>query len=131
MTDSAPHAKLLTVIEPTQRWGVLDWQELWRARELLFFFTWRDVPERPLLQGQWWSHTWWLGQMSSSAFNSADRAGVFDTSKRGPRGGARFAVLDMAKWTAWREGYQRRARALEIGHAKMKALRAMGVEKPR
>ena len=95
------------------------------------FFTWRDVPERPLLQGQWWSHTWWLGQMSSSAFNSADRAGVFDTSKRGPRGGARFAVLDMAKWTAWREGYQRRARALEIGHAKMKALRAMGVEKPR
>ena len=94
-------------------------------------FTWRDVPERPLLQGQWWSQTWWLGQMSSSAFNSAAREGVFDTSRVGPRGGARFAVLDMAKWTAWRKLYQERAHGAELARAKMKALRAMGCAKPR
>lgn len=93
--------------------------------------TWRDVPERPLLQGQWWSQTWWLGQMSSSAFNSAAREGVFDTSRVGPRGGARFAVLDMAKWTAWRKLYQERAHGAELARAKMKALRAMGCAKPR
>lgn len=88
--------------------------------------TWRDVPERPLLQGQWWSQTWWLGQMPSSAFLSADRAGVFDTSKRGPRGGLRFAVLDMDLWTRWRAGYQYRAQLYEQGRAKMTALRRMG-----
>ena len=93
--------------------------------------TWHDVPERPLLQGQWWSQTWWLGQMPMSAFVSADKAGVFDTSKRGPRGGIRYAVLDMDKWALWRRGYQLRARAYEQGRAKNASLRAMGVAKPR
>lgn len=38
--------KLVTIIEPTQRWTGLDLRELWRARELLFFLTWRDVKIR-------------------------------------------------------------------------------------
>lgn len=34
------------VIEPTHGWRTLDFKELWRYRELLFFLTWRDVSVR-------------------------------------------------------------------------------------
>lgn len=46
MATAPASSKVVTVIEPTQRWGVFDWQELWRARELLYFLTWRDVKIR-------------------------------------------------------------------------------------
>lgn len=39
-------ARPLTVIEPPQRWQLVDWQELWRYRELVFFLCWRDVKVR-------------------------------------------------------------------------------------
>jgi lipopolysaccharide transport system permease protein len=32
-----------TVIEPARGWQGLHWAELWRFRELLYFFCWRDV----------------------------------------------------------------------------------------
>ncbi|HZT96643.1 MAG TPA: ABC transporter permease [Chloroflexota bacterium] len=35
-----------TVIEPTRAWAALRLGELWRARELVFFLTWRDVKVR-------------------------------------------------------------------------------------
>ena len=35
-----------TVIEPAPGWRLLDLAELWRYRELLFFFAWRDVKIR-------------------------------------------------------------------------------------
>lgn len=34
------------VIEPRSGWQVVNWGELWRYRELLFFLTWRDVKVR-------------------------------------------------------------------------------------
>ena len=46
MARVSASSKLLTIIEPTQRWTGLDLRELWRARELLFFLTWRDVKIR-------------------------------------------------------------------------------------
>src|SRR3954452_2819140 len=35
-----------TVIEPPRRWEWVNWGELWRYRELLFFLVWRDVKVR-------------------------------------------------------------------------------------
>jgi lipopolysaccharide transport system permease protein len=32
-----------TVVEPVSGWRLVDFAELWRCRELLYFFTWRDV----------------------------------------------------------------------------------------
>jgi lipopolysaccharide transport system permease protein len=34
------------VIEPPRGWQALDLKELWRYREMLFFFTWRDIKVR-------------------------------------------------------------------------------------
>ncbi|HEX3872429.1 MAG TPA: ABC transporter permease [Pirellulales bacterium] len=39
---SAPH----TVIEPHEGWRGIDWAELWKYRELLYFFAWRDIKIR-------------------------------------------------------------------------------------
>jgi lipopolysaccharide transport system permease protein len=36
----------LTVIERRPGWQLVNWAELWRFRELLFFLTWRDVKVR-------------------------------------------------------------------------------------
>jgi lipopolysaccharide transport system permease protein len=36
----------LTIIERRSTWQLVDWRELWRYHELLFFLTWRDVKVR-------------------------------------------------------------------------------------
>ena len=36
----------ITVIEPARGWMPLDWGELWRYRELLYFLVWRDIKVR-------------------------------------------------------------------------------------
>ncbi len=36
----------LTIIQPRSDWQFVDWRELWRHNELLFFLTWRDVKVR-------------------------------------------------------------------------------------
>lgn len=36
----------LVRIRPTQGWRFLDLKELWRYRELIYFFTWRDIKVR-------------------------------------------------------------------------------------
>ncbi len=36
----------ITIIEPKPGWRFIDFKELWRYRELLFFLTWRDVKVR-------------------------------------------------------------------------------------
>lgn len=40
------HARPVTVIEPKESWFHVDLAELWRSRELLYFFCWRDVKIR-------------------------------------------------------------------------------------
>lgn len=41
-----PNDALLTRISPPQRWLELESAELWRYRELLYFFVWRDLKVR-------------------------------------------------------------------------------------
>lgn len=42
-TTTVPAARDVHVIKPTRGWAGLHVQELWKYRELLFFFTWRNV----------------------------------------------------------------------------------------
>lgn len=49
-------AGVLTVIEPKKGWVGIDFKELWRYRELLYFLTWRDIKIRykqTLLGAMW------------------------------------------------------------------------------
>lgn len=39
-------AEPLVVIQPTSRWTLLNFKDIWAYRELLFFLTWRDVKVR-------------------------------------------------------------------------------------
>jgi len=44
---SAPAAgQEVTVIEPRRGWRAVDFREMWRFRELLYFFVWRDLKAR-------------------------------------------------------------------------------------
>ena len=36
----------LVVIQPSKRWSILSFKDIWAYRELLFFLTWRDVKVR-------------------------------------------------------------------------------------
>jgi len=39
-------AEHITIIEPAKGWQLINFRELWRYRELLYFLTWRDVKVR-------------------------------------------------------------------------------------
>ena len=47
--DNALHSSLmepLVVIQPSKRWSILSFKDIWAYRELLYFLTWRDVKVR-------------------------------------------------------------------------------------
>lgn len=44
--ESASPAAILTIIQARPGWQVIDFGEIWRFRELLFFLIWRDVKVR-------------------------------------------------------------------------------------
>ena len=46
LTATAPIATVVKVIGPRKGWLSINWQEIWRYRELLYFLTWRDVAVR-------------------------------------------------------------------------------------
>src|ERR1051325_2869693 len=46
MNEVSLPAEPLVVIQPTRRWSILSFADIWAYRELLFFLTWRDVKVR-------------------------------------------------------------------------------------
>lgn len=46
MKNASLIAENVTIISPKGKWASVDFQELWHARELLFFLVWRDVKVR-------------------------------------------------------------------------------------
>jgi lipopolysaccharide transport system permease protein len=44
--QSVPLSPVVQVIEPPRGWVGINWREIWRYRELLYFLTWRDVKVR-------------------------------------------------------------------------------------
>jgi lipopolysaccharide transport system permease protein len=46
MNEISLPAEPLVVIQPSKRWSILSFKDIWAYRELLFFLTWRDVKVR-------------------------------------------------------------------------------------
>src|SRR5215470_8156674 len=46
MSEVSLPAEPLVVIQPSKRWSILSFKDIWAYRELLFFLTWRDVKVR-------------------------------------------------------------------------------------
>ena len=46
ITDEINHPVPTIIIRPPRKWVPVDFKELWEYRELLYFFTWRDVKLR-------------------------------------------------------------------------------------
>ena len=46
MNEISLPAEPLVVIQPSKRWSILSFRDIWAYRELLFFLTWRDVKVR-------------------------------------------------------------------------------------
>jgi len=46
MNEVSLPAEPLVVIQPSKRWSILSFKDIWAYRELLFFLTWRDVKVR-------------------------------------------------------------------------------------
>jgi homopolymeric O-antigen transport system permease protein len=44
--DDSSGPLVVQVIEPPRGWVAINWSEIWRYRELLYFLTWRDVKVR-------------------------------------------------------------------------------------
>jgi lipopolysaccharide transport system permease protein len=54
--DEALTERPVTVLERSSGWGAIDWGELWKYRELLYFLIWRDLKVRykqTVLGGAW------------------------------------------------------------------------------
>jgi lipopolysaccharide transport system permease protein len=73
-TDPRP----LTVVEGSSGWRVVAWRGLWRYRELLYFFIWRDVKVRykQTLLGAAWAVLQPLSTMAVFAFFLGDMGGM-------------------------------------------------------
>jgi lipopolysaccharide transport system permease protein len=72
--DSRP----LTVVEGSSGWRVVAWRGLWRYRELLYFFVWRDVKVRykQTMLGAAWALLQPLCTMAVFAFFLGDMGGM-------------------------------------------------------
>jgi lipopolysaccharide transport system permease protein len=76
--STLPHPKQSMLIKPAKGWVTFDWAELWRYRELLFYFTWRDVTVRykQTILGMAWAVLQPLAQMVLFSFIFGRIAGL-------------------------------------------------------
>src|SRR2546429_227090 len=67
-----------TGIEPRQAWRIVDFRELWRYRELLYFLVWRDVKVRykQTVLGVLWAIIQPLATMAAFTFFLGRATGV-------------------------------------------------------
>lgn len=87
----------LTIIERRSSWKIVDFHELWRYHELLFFLTWRDVKVRykQTVLGAAWAVLQPLATMLVFVLFLGGMAGVAD---RIPHYGL-FVFAGMVPWT--------------------------------
>jgi lipopolysaccharide transport system permease protein len=90
-----PHSDVL-VLEPTSPWRPIDLKEVWRYRELLYFFVWRDVKVRykQTTLGVLWAILQPLFGMVIFAF-------VFGRVARLPSDGLPYALFAYAGLLPW------------------------------
>jgi len=91
-----------------------------------------NMPRYPVwLSGVWMAHDhWYNGRwdkewpgLTTAAFQSMVRAGVFVMERRGPRGGKWYKLSGHLQWDAWREKYLARVEARLIGDASRRLAR--------
>jgi lipopolysaccharide transport system permease protein len=84
------------VIEPARRWPTVDLRELWRYRELFFFFVWRDLKVRYVqtVLGPAWA-------ILQPVFTMLIFTLVFGWMARLPSDGVPYAVFALAAIVPW------------------------------
>src|SRR5436190_286102 len=84
------------VIRPRPGWIAIDWSELYRYRELLYFLTWRDVSVRykQTVLGVAWA-------VLQPLFNMVVFTVVFGNFANMPSQGAPYAVFVYAALLPW------------------------------
>lgn len=87
----------VTIIERRSAWQIVDWRELWRYHELLFFLTWRDVKVRykQTILGAAWAVLQPLATMIVFAVFLGRMAGVSDQIEHY----SLFVFAGMLPWT--------------------------------
>src|SRR5215213_449513 len=90
-------AEPLVVIQPTKRWSILSFKDIWAYRELLFFLTWRDVKVRykQTALGAAWAILQPLFMMIIFTIFFGRLAGVASSGIPYPL----FALAGLAPWT--------------------------------
>src|SRR5262245_37118872 len=93
---------VLTVIERRQGWQLVDFGELWRYRELLYFLTWRDVKVRykQTVLGAAWAVLQPLAQMVVFTLFLGRLANVTDDAATYPL----FVFAGLLPWTLFANG---------------------------
>jgi lipopolysaccharide transport system permease protein len=92
----ADRADYVTVIGPASQWPRLDLGELWRYRELLGIFIWRDLKVR--YRQTFVGATWAIFQ---PAFTALVYTLVFGRFAKFPSGGLPYPILAFAGVLAW------------------------------
>ncbi len=87
----------MTVIERRSGWQLVDWHELCRYRDLLFFLTWRDVMVRykQTVLGTAWAVLQPLSTVIVFAFFLGRLGGISDGIKNYPL----FVLAGILPWT--------------------------------
>jgi lipopolysaccharide transport system permease protein len=95
--EEAPDDMPVTVIERRSGWQLVNWRELYRYRELLFFLTWRDVKVRykQTVLGAAWSVLQPLSTVIVFAFFLGRLGGVSEGFKNYPL----FVLAGILPWT--------------------------------
>jgi lipopolysaccharide transport system permease protein len=89
--------RLLTVVEGRSSWRIVAWRGLWRYRELLYFFIWREVKVRykQTLLGAAWSILQPLSTMAVFAFFLGNMGGMASKIDNYPL----FVFTGILPWT--------------------------------
>ena len=114
--STADRPPAIVRIEPRRGWIPIDFRELWSARELFFFFTWRDVKVRykQTLLGAAWA-------VLQPALNTILFTFVFGRLAKIPSDGIPyplFAFCALVPWTFFQTGMSQAARSL-VANANM------------
>jgi lipopolysaccharide transport system permease protein len=86
----------LVILKPAKGWLGLDFKELWRYRELIFFLTWRDIKVRykQAVLGVAWAILQPLVTALVTTF-------IFERGLKVQTGGPPYPIFMLAAWLPW------------------------------
>ena len=107
------HEPYLTVIRPSRGWIGVNFRELWRYRELIYFFIWRDVKVRykQTLLGAGWAILRPFLSMIIFAVIFGRLAGLSTDDIPGPV----FYYAGLLPWLVFQDGVTKSSASLVVG----------------